>query len=122
MPLLVAARTTADSGGTPGLTPTSDARATRATAWAPRSTVTPSASSSRAVLSSAGERDASDAYTLFPVRASSVATARPLRARPMTAISRCSQSGRSAGADTRAGGTLAHLQCAQREHRHEDPD
>ena len=50
---------------------------------------------------------------MLPVRARSVATARPLRASPITAISCFSQSARNAGVETRAIARLPQLERAQ---------
>src|SRR5687768_6002989 len=110
------------SGGTPGLTTTSEARPMRSRSCVPTSTATPSPSRIAAVASSSGDRSASDAYTAFPVRARSVATERPLRASPITAISRTSHSARSAGAETRGAVISAQLERAQRHDRREDAD
>src|SRR4051812_1092007 len=82
----------------------------------------PSRSSCDFVASRSGVRPASDAYTVFPVRASSVATDRPLRASPMTAISPRIQSARNASADTRGVVTLPQLERAHREHAKQNLD
>src|SRR5688500_13506293 len=120
IPRCSAATITGASGGTPGLTTTRDAAERRFASCPPSSTATPSASRSLAVTSRSGVRLASVAYTRLPPRASSVATERPLRARPITAISPRSQSARSAGSETRGDGMSAQLERAHREHGKQD--
>src|SRR5688572_27009205 len=110
------------SGGTPGLTTTSEDRSTRSMLCVPRSTATCSRSSAAPVSWSVGVFALSEAYTVWPLRASRVATARPLRANPMTAISRSVQSALSAGVETRGAIISSQLERAQGNDGEEDRD